>query len=321
MPNARDGSTASFQKLLVLGEPGAGKTAQLWTLPGRKFAYFFDPNARASVDGLDIDYEEFLPDVDTVDFTLKGFNKGSTSDKPRRKNIEPKTYTAWENDFNDRYDAGFFNNYDWLCFDSLTTMSRALMNRMLFLNGRYGDIEDRSDYRVVGNKLASIFVAIASLKINLYVTGHLTTYQDEKTQKIMTQIGIPGSSRDLLPKLFSNIWLLQAATDDKAGYTLLTRAEPRGFQAIRTTIPGLAPRVDITIPEKDWRNAGRYGIGKLLADAKPRVPHVQPLALQSGGPGATEPIKATPTGVVTQQPSVAQGAATVPAASTTAPMN
>jgi hypothetical protein len=141
-----------------------------------------------------------------------------------------------------------------------------MMNRMLYLNNRYGDIEELSDYRVVGNKLSQIFTAISSMRSNLYVTGHIQTFQDETTKRITTQLGIPGAARDMLPKLFSNIWLLQASTDEKQAYTLLTKPEPRGFQAIRTVIPDLPAKIDVTI--RDWRAPENYGIGAIIRGVK-----------------------------------------------------
>lgn len=267
--NAKTAEIAAHHKVLAVGEAGCGKTVQIATLPGRKFVYAFDPGTLPTLvtRKVDADVEEFLPDIATVDFSLKGFNKGARSDaSSRRKPLEPAAYTSWEAHFNSWYDSGQLAAYDWICFDSLTLFVKAIMNRLLYLNNRYGDVEDLSDYRVVGNKLTSVFTAIASMKANLYVTGHLTTFQDETTKRITTQLGIPGASRDMLPKLFSNIWLLQAAAEDKPGYTMLTRAEARGFQALRTLIPDLPPRIDVTV--KDWSRPENYGIGAVLKGAK-----------------------------------------------------
>lgn len=304
--NARDVTLKTFQKVICVGEPGSGKTAQIATLNGKKFVYAFDPGTLPllSTRKIDADVEEFLPDVATVDFSIKGFNRGSKSDAPsNKKSPEPTAYTAWEKHFNDWFDRGLFDAYDWIVFDSLTLFVKAIMNRLLFLNNRFGDIEELSDYRVVGNKLSTAFTAIASMKKNLYVTGHITTFQDETTKRITTQLGIPGASRDMLPKLFSNIWLLQASAEDKAGYTMLTRAEPRGFQAIRTMIPNLQPREDVTI---DWSRPEECGIGAIVAGK--RRPGARPVIPVR--PTTTLPHNAVP---LNQQPKATPGAV-VPAA-------
>lgn len=273
MPNARDAAAPSFNRLLVVGRAGSGKSTQVWALPGRKFAYLFDPNALLALRGCDLEYEAFLPDSLELDATLKGFNKGSKDDK-LKINREPTVYMRWVEDLNRRADSGFFKDFDWLIFDSLSLLSNAVFDRQMWLNGRYGGIEDLADFRVVGSKIAEVFRSICALPINLYCTGHLNSFQDDKTKRIETQINLPGRARTMLPMLFSNIWEARANTDEKAGYVILTRAEPRGFDSIRSTIPGLKPIEDVTLPVD---SAGRYvnpqnhGIGALLKRAQPRA--------------------------------------------------
>lgn len=75
MPNARTAHESSTHKFLLLGDTGSGKTTQFLTLPGRKFIYLFDPNAILSLQGHDIDYEEFLPD--SLNLSIKSLSKSS----------------------------------------------------------------------------------------------------------------------------------------------------------------------------------------------------------------------------------------------------
>lgn len=293
--NARDTAVASHHAILALGEAGSGKTAQIATLPGKKFVYAFDPGTLRflSTYRIDADVEEFLPDVSTIDFTLKGFNKGSADDKPKRKNTEPKCYTDWEAHFNEWFDAKSFDAYDWIVFDSLTLFSNAMGNRLSYLNGRFGDIQELSDYRVLGNKLAQSFTAITSMKKNLYVTGHIQTFQDEKTQKISAEIGVPGGAKAMLPKLFSNIWLLEVG--EKRTYKMRTVPDTRGLKTIRSVIPSLAEIEDITI---DWtKPLETQGIGGIVSGKRRAVP--------AAGPRPMTPVVRPP---ITQQPKAAPGA-------------
>jgi len=311
--NAKDDTDPTNEKLLVVGPAGAGKTTQLLTLPGRKFMYFFDPNARRAVQGHDLDYVEMLPEPSEVDWTLKAFNKDSRpSDKPKgTKEKEPLVYQRWQDDINNRYDAGFFNNYNWIGVDSISLLVKAVMNRILFLNKRYGDVEDLSDYRVAGNKLAEIFVPITSLKnINLFCTGHLIERQNELTKKITVELDIPGASRSLLPKMFSHILELRSSRDDSQQYNMLTRSDPRGYQGLRCAFHGVDPVIDVTIG--NWSRPEDFGIGAFLSrnnaniaalrsSANPLPPPKKPATVttqsKSAPPAPARPQTATATGL------------------------
>ena len=266
MANALSVKESKTHTILCVGPTGSGKTSQISTLPGRVFAYLFDPNALASIAGQDIEYEQFLPDVLELDSTLKGFNKGAKSDAPASKR-EPRVYMDWVEDFNSRYESGFFDDYDWIVFDSLTFLTRACMDRQLWINNRYGKIEELGDYRIVGSKISDIFRTIASMQTNIYCTGHITSFQDELTKKVETQLMLAGSAKTMLPLVFSNIWLAQGeSTEKEAKYTIRTQPDNRGLQHIRTSIKGLPVVQDVTI--KDFNNPSKYGIGAILAKEK-----------------------------------------------------
>jgi GTPase SAR1 family protein len=268
MPNAKDAELSPWERLLVVGRTGSGKTAQIWTLPGRKFAYIFDVNALPSLKGLDMDYETFHPDVLEMDATLKGFNKDSTSDKMKGSKREPTVYMRWVDDLNERVDKKLFDAYDWLIIDSLSFFSKAVMDRQMYINKRYGDIEDLGDYRVVGSKIADVFGSVSSLPINIYCTGHVNVFQDDKTKKIETELNLPGKARRILPTVFTNVWLSHYENDK---YLIRTKPENRGLQDIRTSLPGLKPDEDVTIPSFDG-NADRHGIGALLRRSNRGLP-------------------------------------------------
>jgi AAA domain-containing protein len=264
MPNAKDASLTAYKRILLAGRTGTGKTTQIWSLPGKKFAYIFDPNALSALAGCDLEYELFLPDIQAVDRTLKGFSKGSRDDRPSRPPKEPTLYNRWGDDINTKFDKGFFNGFDWLILDSLTFLSKAVMDRQLYINNRFGGIEEIADYKVVGSKLAEMFGPITSLPMNIFCTAHLTVYQDEKTSKLETQLYLPGRARVMLPLQFTDIFLCQTTDDKEKGtiYEIRTKPDPRGLQDIRTSIPGLATTEDVTI--KAFSRPMEWGLGKLL---------------------------------------------------------
>lgn len=277
MPNAKDAALTTTERILIVGKTGTGKTAQIWTLPGRKFAYILDPNSMATLRGCDLDYETFYPDFLEMDATLKGFNKGAKSDKlPTGTKREPTVYMKWVDDINKKVESGFFKNYDWLCIDSLTFLSKATMDRQLYINNRYGEIEELADYRVVGSKIADVFNSLSGLDINLYCTGHISVFQDDKTKKIETQLMLPGKARNILPLLFTNVWLstVEDGEKGKARYLIRTTPEPRGLQDIRSGIRGLQPQEDVTITDLGTaKMAG--GLGALLKRSRSQSANIR----------------------------------------------
>jgi hypothetical protein len=222
-----------------------------------------------TIKGCDVDYEEFFPEFLEMDTTLKGFNRGSKSDRPKKAK-EPTVYLDWGDNINEKVEKGFFADYDWLIIDSVTFLSKAAMDRALYLNGRYGDLEDLADYRVVGSKLSDVFNAISGMPLNVYCTGHTRNFQDEKTKKVITQISLPGKARDVLPLMFTNVWLSMTGEDEdgKVRYKIRTKPEPRGFQDIRSCIQGLETEEDVTIKSFEQLVPGTSGIGALLRRAE-----------------------------------------------------
>jgi GTPase SAR1 family protein len=260
--NALNAEVSPFSRIMLVGPTGSGKSTQIWSLPGRKFVYVFDPNTMATISGCDADYVPFLPEFTEMDATLKGFNKGAVSDMPRGGKREPSLYMRWVDHINDFEGRKLFERYDWLVFDSMTFIAKALMDRQLYINNRYGDIEELGDYRVVGSKLADVFGTISSLPINIYSTGHIQTYEDDKTKKVVTQIMLPGKGRTMLPLSHTDTW--EARAGEKAGtYEVKTVPESRGLQEIRSAMKGLKPVEDVTI--RNFKRASEFGIGALIA--------------------------------------------------------
>ena len=88
--NAKNITDVGFENILLVGQTGSGKTTLIRTLPGKVFAYLFDPNAKRSLMGADVDFEEWLPDTAELDVTIKKFNRDAKpSDRPSSKR-EPR---------------------------------------------------------------------------------------------------------------------------------------------------------------------------------------------------------------------------------------
>lgn len=265
MPNAKDATIQTKPKIMALGQTGGGKTTGFLSLPGRKFAYLFDPNAILSLKGQDIDYEEYLPDNLSMKLTsMKGANK-MKGGAAKYANQGAELYNAWEEDFESKASSGFFDDYDWLMLDSFTTLSDMVMDGVLAINSRGGQWPQQDDYGPQMLALTNIMRTATSLNIGVYVTAHIEVKQDELTKKIFYQPLMTGRLRAKLPLLFSEILLFEAQSDQKGEvtYTAQTKAD-RMMPIIRTTMKKCALHEDVTI---DFDQVPIVqGLGKLLKD-------------------------------------------------------
>lgn len=271
MPNAKDlkGDETSHNFLLV-GTPGSGKSTQYLTLPGRGFIYIFDSSALASIEGMDVDYEDFLPDALDINVVpLRKSTDPSKGEKPRDKVFkakEPTAYTEWEKHFEDALESKFFDNYDWIGFDSYTTFADAVMDRVLWLNGRLGKQPEQDDWSTQMVTIRNVSRTITALGKVWIATAHEEPIKDELTQRVFWQPLLTGKLKTRIPLLFSNIWRTESDGDSFFFKTRNDRQHPFA----RCAIKGLENEIDCSVPDaafKDLTTAQNYGLGKILKTA------------------------------------------------------
>lgn len=256
MPNARDVQGAAYESVLLIGNAGSGKTTQFRTLPGRGFLYIFDPNALASLAGADIEYEAFLPDL--LDINVHPLAK----DKKETKGVkseEPLSYPQWEKHFDDAYASGYFDQFDWIGMDSFTTFSDAVMDRVQYLNGRFGKHPEQADWTSQMMTIQSVFRSLAAMDKLFVATAHEEWKQDDLTKKVWCQPVMTGRLRIRIPLLFSNMFRCFA----EDGRWFFQTTADRQHDYMRTSIRGLKPEEDVTI--EDWDHPTRSGLGAILA--------------------------------------------------------
>lgn len=259
MPNAKDVKGEGTSKILVLGNTGSGKTAGFLTLPGKKFIYLFDPNALNTLQGYDVDYEEFLPDKLNLKLTSLQKGKGDV----RQSTHGAEVYRAWEEDFETKVDEGFFDQYDVIGMDSYTTLADMIMDGVLAINGRGGQWPQQDDYGPQMIALTNITRTFTSLGKMVYFTGHVELKQDDLSKKIIQTPLLTGRLKVKLPILFSEILFAEAQTDTKGNvnYTIQTKPS-RQNPLIRCTKKDLAAFEDVTIDFN--KPLEGQGIGRLF---------------------------------------------------------
>lgn len=257
MPNARD-ARATQHRFLMLGDPGGGKTTQFCTLPGKKFAYLFDPSALLSLRGQDIDYEEWTPD--SLSLAVRSLKKDTPGDKKRVTGSD--LYARWEESFNEKLDSGYFDDYEWIMFDSCTTFLDMVMDRVLTINGRFGEWPHEDDYGPQMITFINVCRSLTSMGKGLYMTAHLDIRQDKLTNKIWRKPMMTGRLTTKIPLLFSDILLCEAQADGDTGVWVAQTVPDKMTTTIRTSIKGLKAIEDITI---DWKQpVVGQGLGGLL---------------------------------------------------------
>lgn len=263
MANAKNARESLTHKFLLLGDTGSGKTSQLLTLPGKTFAYLFDPNAIASLQGFDIEYEEFLPD--RLNLSVRSLSKDKGGDKTT--NHKNDLYVEWEKDFNGRLDDGFFEQYDNIAMDSATTFLDLIMDRILTINGRPGSWPQQDDYGPQMIVFNNVCRSLMSLNKTIFMTGHMEVKQDQLTQKIFRLPMMTGKLRTKIPLLFSDVFVCEVENDGKGNTSHKIQTVPdRTTTNVRTAFKGLNAFEDVTI---DWsKNPVGQGIGGILLDER-----------------------------------------------------
>lgn len=243
MANALEASAITAHRILALGDTGSGKTTQFLTLPGRKFAYLFDPNALLSLQGHDVEYEEFFPDK--LNLAAQSLSQGK-GDK-NHSGAKSDAYGRWEKDFNARCDSGFFDDYDVIGMDSATTFLDLIMDRVLTINGRYGSVPQQDDYGPQMLAFTNVCRQLTSLGKTIYFTGHMETKQDALTKRIFNLPMFTGKLRVKIPLLFTSVFLFDAQESQGKIKHRIQTAPDQLSRTVRTSIKGLDPFEDVTV--------------------------------------------------------------------------
>lgn len=257
MPNALDARQVAQHRILILGDTGSGKTTQILTLPGKKFCYLFDSNALLTLQGYDVDYEEFLPDIVSAAATSLAKGKGD-----QRSSVSSDAYMQFEREWDERTKTGFFDQYDWICFDSATTLLDLIMDRVLTINGRYGQWPGIDDYGPTMIAFTNLVRSANSLGKGIFFTGHLEAEKDKNTSVLAMSPMLIGKLKKRVPLLFSDIFYTDSQTDKEGKPQFRIQTMPSGInKTIRTSIKGLDLFEDVTIDfSKDPVGQGLGGI-------------------------------------------------------------
>lgn len=230
MPNAKD-TPIQKKKILNYGAAGSGKTFLFTTIPGRKFMYMLDPSGLDSLTGEDIDYEPFFPEALSFSLSSPGSDKRGIPAKTDKgadpPNIEPRAYVEFERHLINSLDSGFFDNYDVIGFDSLSSLTAMLMDRILWMDKMLGKNPEIQHHNAIQQTMVNIFRRMTALQKHIYITAHSNTVQDSLTNRIIHELDIGKGGRRTIPRLLTDVWISYCDGEDSHGpqYSIITHPE------------------------------------------------------------------------------------------------
>lgn len=246
MPNAKDAAIDPNHRFFLLGDTGSGKTTQFLTLPGKKYLHIFDPNALNAIHGHDIDFDTWLPG--RVSSAVASLSKTKPADQ--RTVTGSTIFQDFDQTFDERIKSGFYEPYDWIGFDSATNILDLIMDRVLTINGRYGQWPHEDDYGPQMIAFTNLCRTITAMGKNLFMTGHLEVKQDKVSKLITNRPMMTGRLVVKVPLLFSDILYCDTDVDEKGKAIYRVQTVPNQMnRTIRTSLRGMETFENVTI---DW---------------------------------------------------------------------
>ncbi len=247
-------------RILAIGPAGAGKTTQLRTLKGKKLLFCFEDNALNSLSGdPNIDYQLYLPDV--VEIAPRSLSSKQNVRSTPASEEKPEAFDNFVKDFNSLLrpeNKETLAKYNVIAIDSLTSMSKAVMDSILWINNRMGQQPAMDDWAAQLNTIENTVRKITSLPKTVYITAHDTLMQDDLTKKIVNELVLTGQLKTRIPMLFSDILKFQC---EDGKFSMLTQPDRYNIK-IRRSFNLEDPLVNVTIA--DFSKPQDSGLGKLL---------------------------------------------------------
>lgn len=270
MPNAKDMTERKVEKIFLTGPLGAGKTTQFLTLHGKKFLYIFDPSGFNAIQSHDVEFEEYL--AEKLNITVQSIPKGGGTvagalQNKKEERLKSQAYAQWEDHFMESLDNGFFDQFDCIGIDSVTTLSDIAMDDILARDGLLAYPPELKHYNQLKVQIHRILRAFSALDKTLLVTAHTMYRQNDTSMKMMNEILITGDLQVRAPLIFSSV--LRADYDilgtGKKKFTIQS-SKDKYNEHLKSNIKGIINFQDVTI--EDFSKPENYGLGALIAKGR-----------------------------------------------------
>ena len=269
MPNAKELiEKGSIERILMRGSIGTGKTMQFLTLPGKKFLYVFEASSFNTIQGYDVTYEAYL--AEKLNITVKAIPKGLKIGEgvlSKDSRLKAQAYAQFEEHFHTSLDNGYFDQFDTIGLDSITSIADIMLDDILARDGRMEYPPVLNDYNILKTQIARLLRALCALDKLLFVTAHTMYRQtNEASRKLLNEILIPGDLQVRAPLLFSTVLQTYYETTTSGKKFMVQSVIDNHNENLKSSIPGLLNHHDVTI--ENLNNPQASGLGKLIVDAK-----------------------------------------------------
>ena len=211
---------------LVIGEKGTGKTSLIRTCPKPVLVHSFDPG------GTDVLLElKKQPDGSFKKELPEGiYIQRFEEDEPSK----PHAYIEWQTAIEEVRTSGLFKTLGTYVLDSTTTFSMSMLWQILKKEGRINPgmsapTDDKKqgvrqqDWGQLLMHMISVTRSLMSVPCHTLILGHVLRDKDEITGGFVKCLAIQGQSKDQVPILAEEYYVLLAKpTSDKLVRTLLT---------------------------------------------------------------------------------------------------
>ena len=228
-------------KLLLMGEPGIGKTIFACSLPGKTRILDFDLKA----DSAALFYRDNPERLSNIEVTQLGRKFGQRGPIDELQKIINEEFIPQQ-----RRGKMEFDN---LVIDTLTTLGNALLEHITLVNiatkrvnHSFGGMQaSETDYGVLKSYFQRIITGLMDLPCNVVICAHITAKQNPKTGIIDHQAMAPGSFGKEIPTYFKETWRAFIGQDGKR----YAQTQPDSQYACRSQIPGLPNPVRLDYSE------------------------------------------------------------------------
>jgi phage nucleotide-binding protein len=233
--------TTNLIKLLLYGQPGAGKTVFASSFPGPILVFDFD-NKMSSAARFFASDKERMNQIEVI--SLGAALKTDPIDLMTKhvdqlvKEQQSGTYT-----------------YRTLVVDSITTFSAACLLHIVRTNPGIKRVETQQgfqpgmqDYGILKREFTRLIPGLLSLDMNVVMLGHESLDKDEITGELIRGVTMDGSFSQQLPVYFEEVWRA-FVKEDKGVRSYWAQTQSDGKYKCRSQIPGLPAQIPLSYPE------------------------------------------------------------------------